>query len=35
LQIETLPLEQLENLGEVLLDFTSMADFQSWLEALD
>ncbi|MBW4556441.1 MAG: DUF2887 domain-containing protein [Trichormus sp. ATA11-4-KO1] len=33
-QIETLPLEQLENLGEALLDFTSMADLRSWLEAL-
>jgi predicted transposase/invertase (TIGR01784 family) len=30
-QIETLPLEQLENLGEALLDFTSMADLQAWL----
>ncbi len=29
-QIETLPLEQLENLGEALLDFTSMADLQAW-----
>ncbi|MCJ8279410.1 MAG: DUF4351 domain-containing protein, partial [Rivularia sp. ALOHA_DT_140] len=26
-------LEQLENLGEALLDFTSMADLQAWLEA--
>jgi predicted transposase/invertase (TIGR01784 family) len=30
-QIENLPLEQLENLGEALLDFTSMADLQAWL----
>ena len=29
-QIETLPLEQLENLGEALLDFTSIADLQAW-----
>ena len=29
-QIETLPLEQLENLGEALLDFTSMADLKAW-----
>jgi predicted transposase YdaD len=28
-RIETLPLEQLENLGEALLDFTSMADLQA------
>ncbi|MBW4673695.1 MAG: Rpn family recombination-promoting nuclease/putative transposase [Desmonostoc geniculatum HA4340-LM1] len=33
--IETLSLEQLENLGEALLDFTSMADLQAWLEALE
>jgi predicted transposase YdaD len=33
-QIEALSLEQLENLGEALLDFTSMADLHSWLEAL-
>lgn len=32
-QIETLSLEQLENLGEALLEFTSMADLQAWLEA--
>ncbi len=31
--VETLELEQLENLGEALLDFTSMADLQAWLEA--
>jgi predicted transposase/invertase (TIGR01784 family) len=31
--IETLSLEQLENLGEALLDFTSMADLQAWLGA--
>jgi predicted transposase/invertase (TIGR01784 family) len=33
-RIESLPLEQLENLGEALLDFTSMADLDAWLEAL-
>lgn len=33
-RIETLSLEQLENLGEALLDFTSMADLQETLEAL-
>lgn len=32
--IETLSLEQLENLGEALLDFTSLADLQTWLETL-
>ncbi len=32
-RVETLELEQLENLGEALLDFTSMADLQAWLEA--
>ncbi len=32
-QVESLPLEQLENLGEALLDFTSLADLQAWLEA--
>jgi predicted transposase/invertase (TIGR01784 family) len=32
-RIETLPLEQLENLGEALLDFTNMADLQAWLQA--
>ncbi|NJL60683.1 MAG: Rpn family recombination-promoting nuclease/putative transposase [Methylacidiphilales bacterium] len=31
-QVEILPLEQLENLGEALLDFSSMADLQAWLE---
>ena len=30
-RVETLSLEQLENMGEALLDFTSMADLQSWL----
>ncbi|OCQ97057.1 hypothetical protein BCD64_15840 [Nostoc sp. MBR 210] len=32
-QVETLSLEQLENLGVALLDFTSMADLLSWLAA--
>jgi hypothetical protein len=31
-RVETLSLEQLENLGEALLDFTSLADLQSWLD---
>jgi predicted transposase YdaD len=33
--VESLPLEQLENLGEALLDFTSMTDLQAWLAALE
>ena len=34
-RIESLCLEQLENLGEALLDFTSLADLQAWLEAVE
>ena len=34
-RVETLSLEQLENLGEALLDFTSMDDLQVWLETLE
>ncbi|MBE9052037.1 Rpn family recombination-promoting nuclease/putative transposase [Nostocales cyanobacterium LEGE 11386] len=30
-QVETLSLEELENLGEALLDFTSLLDLQVWL----
>ena len=30
-QLQTLSLEQLENLGEALLDFTSLSDLQNWL----
>lgn len=30
-QVEALSLEQLENLGEALLDFNSMRDLQTWL----
>ncbi|OUL32492.1 hypothetical protein BV378_00100 [Nostoc sp. RF31YmG] len=33
-RIETLSLEQLENLAEALLDFTCVADLSSWLEAV-
>lgn len=33
-RIETLSLEQLENLGEALLDFHRMADLLAWLEAV-
>ena len=32
-RIESLSLEQLENLGEALLDFSSMTDLQTWLDA--
>lgn len=31
-RVESLSLEQLENLGEALLDFNSMVDLQTWLE---
>ncbi len=34
-RMENLSLEQLENLGEALLDFTSLADLQTWLDAVD
>jgi predicted transposase YdaD len=30
-QVETLSLEELENLGEALLDFTSLLDLEAWL----
>jgi predicted transposase YdaD len=33
-RIEALSIEKLENLGEALLDFTSLADLQACLEAL-
>jgi predicted transposase YdaD len=32
-QIRSLPIAQLENLGEALLDFTGMADLELWLKA--
>ena len=31
--IEVLPLPQLENLAEALLDFTNLSDLEAWLEA--
>ncbi len=34
-RVETLSLEQLENLGVALLDFQGMDDLQAWLEALE
>lgn len=33
-RIDSLSLEQLENLGEALLDFTSLSDLSSWLDAV-
>jgi predicted transposase YdaD len=32
-EVEALSLEQIENLGEALLDFTSINDLQGWLES--
>ncbi len=34
-RIETLDLEQLENLGEALLDFQAQADLEAWFSALE
>ncbi|MBD2412241.1 DUF4351 domain-containing protein [Nostoc calcicola FACHB-3891] len=34
-RIETLSSEQLENLGEALLDFQAIADFQAWFNTLE
>jgi hypothetical protein len=31
LQIQDLPLTKLEDLGEALLDFSSLADLETWL----
>jgi predicted transposase YdaD len=33
-QVESLPLEQLESLGEALLDFSTAADLDEWLQSL-
>jgi predicted transposase YdaD len=33
-RIDALPLEALESLGEVLLDFEELADLQAWLESV-
>ena len=32
-QIEALPLNQLENLGEALLDFSSATDLDNWFQS--
>jgi hypothetical protein len=34
-RVETLSLEQLENLGEALLDFQGMADLDAWFNQND
>jgi predicted transposase/invertase (TIGR01784 family) len=34
-KIEALPLEQVESLGEDLLDFTAIADLEQWLTSID
>jgi predicted transposase YdaD len=34
-QIKTLPLAQLEELGEALLDFSQMDDLVTWLNKID
>ncbi|OKH18408.1 hypothetical protein FACHB389_33940, partial [Nostoc calcicola FACHB-389] len=34
-RIETLSLEQLENLGEALLDFQAIADLETWFNTLE
>ncbi len=34
-RIESLPLEQLENLGEALLDFQAIADLEAWFNTLE
>lgn len=34
-RIRNLPLSELENLGEVLLDFAGPEDLQAWLARLD
>ncbi|PHJ64499.1 hypothetical protein VF03_28830, partial [Nostoc linckia z2] len=34
-QIQSLSLEQLENLGEALLDFQAIADLETWFNTLE
>ena len=34
IKIETLTIEQLEDLGEALLDFATIADLEAWLDHL-
>jgi hypothetical protein len=33
-QVQKLPVAQLEELGEALLDFTSVTDLQTWLQSV-
>jgi hypothetical protein len=33
-QVQKLPVVQLEELGEALLDFTSVTDLQTWLQSV-
>ncbi|MBD2514112.1 DUF4351 domain-containing protein [Nostoc sp. FACHB-973] len=34
-RIETLSIEELENLGEALLDFQAIADLETWFNRLE
>jgi predicted transposase YdaD len=34
-QVEALPLDQLETLGEALLDFTDLASLEDWLKQIE
>jgi flagellar biosynthesis/type III secretory pathway protein FliH len=34
-QVQKLPVVQLEELGEALLDFTSVTDLQTWLQSVN
>lgn len=34
-KVQELSVEQLEELGEALLDFTSVADLESWLQSAE
>ena len=34
-RLDTLLIDQLENLGEALLDFRSIADLEAWFETLE
>ena len=34
-RVQTLSIEQLEELGEALLDFTSIGDLENWLQSVN
>ena len=34
-KVQTLSIEQLEELGEALLDFTSIGDLENWLQSVN